>query len=119
MVSPREAIIRNGLPPALVDDPLFRKTLVTTSRMGQTSVCMVKGTALGKRDTTLPHRQNSPGKLFRRLTRGWMKRTSGVKKDIWSVMKDFAKTPGGKDFSKMKSQYQMFVDTVGSKQVTV
>jgi len=30
-----EAIIRNGLPPALVDDPLFRKALVTTSRMGQ------------------------------------------------------------------------------------
>jgi hypothetical protein len=29
-----EAIIRNGLPPALVDDPLFRKALVTTSRMG-------------------------------------------------------------------------------------
>ena len=48
-----------------------------------------------------------------------MKRTSGVKKDIWSVMKDFAKAPGGKDFSKMKSQYQMFVDTVHSKQVTV
>ena len=57
MVSPRETIIRNGLPPALVDDPLFRTTLVTTSNMGQTSVCMVKGTALGKRDTTLPHRQ--------------------------------------------------------------
>ena len=51
MVSPREAIIRNGLPPALVDDPLFRKTLVTTSRMDQTGVCMDKGTALGKRDT--------------------------------------------------------------------
>ena len=50
-----ETIIKNGLPPALVDDPLFRKTLVTTSRMGQTSVCMVMGTALGKRDTTLPH----------------------------------------------------------------
>ena len=50
-----EAIIRNGLPPALVDDPLFRKALVTTSRMGQTAVCMGKGTALGKRDTTLPH----------------------------------------------------------------
>ena len=33
-----EAIIRNGLPPALVDDPLFRKALVTTSRMGQTAV---------------------------------------------------------------------------------
>ena len=30
-----EAIIRNGLPPALVDDSLFRKDLVTTSRMGQ------------------------------------------------------------------------------------
>ena len=30
-----EAIIRNGLPPALVDDSLFRKALVTTSRMGQ------------------------------------------------------------------------------------
>ena len=53
-----EAIIRNGLPPALVDDPLFRKALVTTSRMGQTAVCMGKGTALGKRDTTLSHRQS-------------------------------------------------------------
>jgi hypothetical protein len=49
MVSPREAIIRNCLPPALVDDPLFRKALVTTSRMGQTAVCMGKGTALGQR----------------------------------------------------------------------
>ena len=39
-----EAIIRNGLPPALVDDPFFWKTLVTTSRMGQTTVCMGKGT---------------------------------------------------------------------------
>ena len=43
----------------------------------------------------------------------------GVKKDIWSVMEDFAKAPGGKDLSKMKTQYQMFVDTVGSKQVRV
>jgi hypothetical protein len=43
----------------------------------------------------------------------------GVKKDIWSVMKDFAKAPGVKDFNKMKSQYQMFVDTVDSKQETV
>ena len=34
----------------VVDDPLFRKTLVTTSRMGQTTVYMDKGTALGKRD---------------------------------------------------------------------
>ena len=64
MVSPREAIIRNGLPPALVDDPLFRKTLVTTSRMGQTSVCMVKGTTLGKRDTTLTHRQTFTRKII-------------------------------------------------------
>ena len=51
MVSPREAIIRNGLPPALVDDPLFRKTLVTTSRMGQTTVCMGKGTVLTHHQT--------------------------------------------------------------------
>ena len=64
MVSPREAIIRNCLPPALVDDPLFRKALVTTSRMGQTAVCMGKGTALGKRDTTLPHRQTFTRKII-------------------------------------------------------
>ena len=52
-----ETIIKNGLPPALVDDPLFRKTLVTTSHIGQSAVCMVKGTVLGKRDTTtLTHR---------------------------------------------------------------
>ena len=43
----------------------------------------------------------------------------GVKKDIWSVMEDFSKAPGGKDLSKMKAQYEMFVDAVGSKQVTV
>ena len=36
---------------------------------------------------------------------------AGVKKDIWSVMEDFSKAPGGKDLSKMKTQYydQMFV----------
>jgi hypothetical protein len=28
-----ESIIKNGLSPSLVDDPLFRKTLVTTARM--------------------------------------------------------------------------------------
>ena len=28
----------------------------------------------------------------------------GIKKDIWSVMEDFSKAPGGKDFSKMKAQ---------------
>jgi hypothetical protein len=43
----------------------------------------------------------------------------GVKKDIWSMMEDFSKAPGGKDLSKMKAQYEMFVDDVGSKQVTV
>ncbi len=42
-----------------------------------------------------------------------------VKKDIWSVMQDFSKSPGGKDLSKMKGQYAMFVDDVGSKQVTL
>jgi hypothetical protein len=45
-----------GLSPSLVDDPLFRKTLVTTARMGQSAVCMDKGTTLGKR--TLSHRHN-------------------------------------------------------------
>ena len=44
---------------------------------------------------------------------------AGVKKDIWSVMDDFSKAPGGKDLSKMKAQYEMFVDVVGSNQVTV
>jgi hypothetical protein len=43
-----ETIIRNWLPPALVDDRFFRKTFVTTSRMGQTAVCIGKGTVLGK-----------------------------------------------------------------------
>ncbi len=36
----------------------------------------------------------------------------GIKKDIWSVMEDFLKAPWDKDFSKMKSQYVMFVDDV-------
>ncbi len=43
----------------------------------------------------------------------------GIKKDIWSVMVDFSKAPGGKDFSKMKAQYAMFVDPVASNQVCV
>ena len=29
----------------------------------------------------------------------------GIKKDIWSVMEDFAKAPGGKDLSKMKTHF--------------
>ena len=43
----------------------------------------------------------------------------GIKKDIWSVMEDFFKAAGGKDFSNMKTQYVMFVDDVVSKQVCV
>jgi hypothetical protein len=41
-----------------------------------------------------------------------------VKKDVWSVIEDLSKSPGGKDLSKMKSQYAMFVDAVDPKQVT-
>jgi hypothetical protein len=51
-----EAILKNALPLSLVDDPLFRKALVTTSQMGQAGMCMGKGVMFGKRDTTLPHR---------------------------------------------------------------
>ena len=156
MVSPREAIIRNGLPPALVDDPLFRKALVTTSRMGQTAVCMGKGTALGKRDTTLTHRHTFTRKIIpatdKRLDeenmarlKSKMKKIGGtIMSDGWQsttsrpiinvilgvdgmltlrlatdCSEDFSKAPGGKDLSKMKAQYEMFVDAVGSKQVTV
>ncbi len=43
----------------------------------------------------------------------------GMKKDIRSVMEDFSKGPGDKDFSKMETQYVMFVNVVGSKQVCV
>jgi len=41
----------------------------------------------------------------------------GVKKDIWSVMEDFSKAPGGQDLTNLKSQYSMFVDTLVSNQV--
>ena len=58
-----EAIIRTCIPPAVVDNPLFRKTLVITSRMGQTVVCMGKGTTLGKKDTALPHRDTFTTKI--------------------------------------------------------
>jgi hypothetical protein len=59
-----EAIIKNGLRPSLLDDPLFRKALVTTARLGQSAVCMGKGTALGKRDDTLPHRHTFSRKII-------------------------------------------------------
>ena len=35
------------------------------------------------------------------------------------MMGDFLKSPGDKDFNKMKVQYSVFVDTVVSKQVCV
>jgi hypothetical protein len=59
-----ESIIKNGLSPSLVDDSLFRKTLVTTARMGKSAVCMGKGVALGKRDTTLPHHHTFSRKII-------------------------------------------------------
>ena len=43
----------------------------------------------------------------------------GVKKDIWSVMEDFSKTQWDKVLNKLKTQYEMFVDVVDSKQVSV
>ncbi len=57
-------IIKNGLSPFLVDDPLFWKTLVTTDRMGHSSVYVGKGTALGKRGTTLTHRHTFSRKII-------------------------------------------------------
>jgi hypothetical protein len=49
----------------------------------------------------------------------WRDMGTGVKKDIWLLIEDFGKDPGGKDLNKMKTQYQMFVDNVDSKQVTL
>ena len=59
-----ESLIKNGLSPSLVDDPLFRKALVTTARIGQSAVWVGKGTALGKRDTTLTHRHTFSRKII-------------------------------------------------------
>jgi hypothetical protein len=59
-----EAIIKCGLSPSVVDDPLFRKALDTTARMGKSAVCMGKGTALGKRDTTLTHHDTISRKII-------------------------------------------------------
>ena len=73
-----DSIIRNDIPPAVVDDLLFRKVLVITSRMGQTVVCIGKGTALGKKDTTLSHRHTFTRKIIpatdKRLDEGEMAR---------------------------------------------
>ena len=60
-----ETLIRNGIPPAVVDDPLFRKTFVITSHMVQTVVCMGKGTVHEKKkDATLPHRHTFTRKII-------------------------------------------------------
>jgi hypothetical protein len=59
----------------------------------------------------------TPQFLHRQFCRRHM--DEGIKKDVWSVMEDFFKAPGGMDFSKMKSQYDMFVDAVGARQVFV
>jgi hypothetical protein len=69
-----EVIIKNGLSPSLVDDPVFRKVLVTTARMGQSVVCVVKGTEFGKRDTTLPHHHTFSRKIIPVTDRDWTKR---------------------------------------------
>ena len=53
------------------------------------------------------------------LERGDYQEWSSSSSCFWSVMEDFSKAPGGKDLSKMKAQYEMFVDAVGSKEVTV
>jgi len=88
-----EAIIKNGLSPSLVDDPLFRKALVTTARMGQSAVCMGKGTALGKRDATLPRRDTFSRKIIpatdKRLDEEGMARlTPRMKKVGGTLMSD-------------------------------
>ena len=55
---------------------------------------------------------------FTQLLLQWIRQMDhGVKTDIWSVMEDFSKVPGGQDFSKLKSQYSLFVDALGSNQV--
>ena len=43
----------------------------------------------------------------------------GVKKDMWSAIEDFSKTQWDKVLNKLKTQYEMFVDFVDSKQVSV
>ena len=43
--------------------------------------------------------------------------TGSRRVNIWSVMEDFLKAPGGQDLTKLKSQYSMFVDTLGATQV--
>ena len=88
-----ESIIRNGIPLVVVDDPLFRKVLVITSRMGQTEVCMVKGTVIGKKDTTLSNRHTFTRKIIpvtdKRLDEEKMSRMkSKIQEDGGTIMSD-------------------------------
>ena len=85
-----EEIIKNGLPPALVDDSLFRKDLITTFCMGQITVCMYKGTTLGKRDTTLSHRDTFSTKIVpmtdKRLDEEGMARIKQRIQKVWDTI---------------------------------
>ncbi len=93
-------IIKNGLSPSLVDDPLSRKTLVTTDRMGQSAVCMGKGSTLGKRDTTLSrHRTFSENYSNDRLLYNLL-----LKLDEY-----YSKTIKGLDEEMGKKMYNVFM----------
>ncbi len=104
-----EEIIKNGLSPSLVDDPLFRKALVTTARMGQSVVCMGKGTALGKRDTTLPRRDTFSRKIIpatdKRLDEGDMVRL----KPRMELDKYYSKPIKGLDEAMCKKIHNVFM----------
>ena len=69
-----ETLIRNGFPPAVLDDAFFRKTLVITSHMGQTVVCMGKGMFLERRMLLGTSVYIHQGNYSRDRQRGWMER---------------------------------------------
>ena len=113
-----EAILKNTLLLSFVDDPLFRKTLVTTSLMGQTDICMGLLLQLHKMYSEPINVKQSLAldeNIRRKIQKVFMHRWSvfhapihsvafamdrqfcrrqmdaGIKKDIWSVMEDFSK----------------------------
>jgi hypothetical protein len=130
-----ESIIKNGLSPSLVDDPLFRKVLVTTTdrrfynlllKLDEYYSNHIKGldeVMQKKMHNFFMNRwsvfhvpiHSAAVTMDKQFCRREM--DERIRKDIWSMMEDFSKAPGGKDFSKMKAQYTMFVDVVVSKQV--
>ncbi len=97
-----EVIIRNGLPLALVDDPLSRKALVTTSHWSNNRVH-------GQGNCSCKEGHDIASSRYIHQENYW-DMDAGIKKDIWSVMEDFAKSPGGKDLSKMKTH---ITDNIG------